>query len=309
VKRNLRSTESMRDSSRRWRAARPDLVALIAVLLVLCLPARSDAHGDPVSLSVWGNFRHSAAICQREIGRGAALCALQVWEVRRECLLREMSGENCDEDADDEKIEQARLGAFDTVRPVCSQTDLSFLQFTDLFDVQRDMVNFCRELENAAVSAVFNPYFAVETPDQLDATARACVISFAASATKLFHNSFRTHLSTLNRIADRAMSPAAKRSAVEDSNAKVEAILAHGQATVQRDCSEADFESAFGNPLPDLARLVASRGDCLAAGTYAVDAFTCPADVCGNGMRESREICDDGNLVDGDGCSSSCRRN
>jgi cysteine-rich repeat protein len=27
---------------------------------------------------------------------------------------------------------------------------------------------------------------------------------------------------------------------------------------------------------------------------------------CGNGIREEKEACDDGNLVDGDGCSSDC---
>ena len=28
--------------------------------------------------------------------------------------------------------------------------------------------------------------------------------------------------------------------------------------------------------------------------------------LCGNGIRETNEICDDGNLKDGDGCSNSC---
>jgi cysteine-rich repeat protein len=33
----------------------------------------------------------------------------------------------------------------------------------------------------------------------------------------------------------------------------------------------------------------------------------CGSSVCGNGVIESGEQCDDGNLIDGDGCSSSCR--
>jgi len=28
--------------------------------------------------------------------------------------------------------------------------------------------------------------------------------------------------------------------------------------------------------------------------------------VCGNGQLEADEVCDDGNLLDGDGCSASC---
>ena len=33
-----------------------------------------------------------------------------------------------------------------------------------------------------------------------------------------------------------------------------------------------------------------------------------PPDVCGDGKVTGTEVCDDGNLVDGDGCSSSCGR-
>ncbi|MCA9687949.1 MAG: DUF4215 domain-containing protein, partial [Myxococcales bacterium] len=31
-----------------------------------------------------------------------------------------------------------------------------------------------------------------------------------------------------------------------------------------------------------------------------------PMPKCGNGVKESNEMCDDGNAVDGDGCSSTC---
>jgi cysteine-rich repeat protein len=33
-----------------------------------------------------------------------------------------------------------------------------------------------------------------------------------------------------------------------------------------------------------------------------------PPDVCGDGVRTGTEVCDDGNRIDGDGCSSSCGR-
>ncbi len=44
------------------------------------------------------------------------------------------------------------------------------------------------------------------------------------------------------------------------------------------------------------------------------DSFVCdpvsmvcePANVCGNGVREGTEVCDDGNITNGDGCESSC---
>ena len=34
----------------------------------------------------------------------------------------------------------------------------------------------------------------------------------------------------------------------------------------------------------------------------------CSPDICGNGLRNTlAEECDDGNLIDGDGCSSVCK--
>jgi len=42
--------------------------------------------------------------------------------------------------------------------------------------------------------------------------------------------------------------------------------------------------------------------------TYIRCAEVEPQPVCGNNVRESGEQCDDGNLIDGDGCSRTCRR-
>src|SRR3954471_12372072 len=39
-------------------------------------------------------------------------------------------------------------------------------------------------------------------------------------------------------------------------------------------------------------------GVCRGGACYPVE--------CGDGMKERSEVCDDGNLVDGDGCSSTC---
>ena len=57
------------------------------------------------------------------------------------------------------------------------------------------------------------------------------------------------------------------------------------------------------DPLPSLSGLVASGG-----GLNAYKALQAAIDfaVCGNGVLESGEICDDGNLINGDGCSDVC---
>lgn len=58
---------------------------------------------------------------------------------------------------------------------------------------------------------------------------------------------------------------------------------------------------AFVGPL-DVA--VNAESQVFAAGPNAIKRFSC---LCGNGALDAGEICDDGNLSDGDCCSSSCQ--
>ncbi len=46
--------------------------------------------------------------------------------------------------------------------------------------------------------------------------------------------------------------------------------------------------------------------DCTPEGFWACDTQECPPAVCGDGIVGGDETCDDGNLVDGDGCSGLC---
>ena len=46
---------------------------------------------------------------------------------------------------------------------------------------------------------------------------------------------------------------------------------------------------------------------CPAATRCSSDGSSCIKDSCGDGKLESPEVCDDGNIVSGDGCSSDCQ--
>ncbi|MFN8642957.1 MAG: DUF4215 domain-containing protein [Candidatus Binatia bacterium] len=48
--------------------------------------------------------------------------------------------------------------------------------------------------------------------------------------------------------------------------------------------------------------------DRIGGAFYIQDAVTCPAAVCGNGVVEPNEECDDGNTADGDACPATCVR-
>jgi len=76
-----------------------------------------------------------------------------------------------------------------------------------------------------------------------------------------------------------------------------------------RDCAAAD--PCAGNGACDDTTHVCSAGTPLADGTACgtgkyCDAGVCTTAVCGNGMVEPGEQCDDGNATNGDGCDTSC---
>ncbi len=50
-----------------------------------------------------------------------------------------------------------------------------------------------------------------------------------------------------------------------------------------------------------------AANDCPAEKPYCIDG-KCIAGVCGDGIPQAPEECDDGNIVDGDGCSATCKR-
>jgi cysteine-rich repeat protein len=68
----------------------------------------------------------------------------------------------------------------------------------------------------------------------------------------------------------------------------------------------ATFVAIYGeDPLTVLKKL-RSRADCVVNGAYVQSEVTCPAPVCGNGIKETGEQCDDGNQIDTDACRNNC---
>jgi cysteine-rich repeat protein len=77
------------------------------------------------------------------------------------------------------------------------------------------------------------------------------------------------------------------------------------QTRLASDCPS--FATIYGRPPAPFLTRIATRADCLAGRAYAQDFVLCPPAVCGNGMQEATEGCDDGNRTSGDGCRNDCR--
>ncbi len=137
---------------------------------------------------------------------------------------------------------------------------------------------------------------------------RTCIAAASQSTTKLLNVGFRSRRRTLDRIAQRSFTPARKRRLVDESTAQIAGRTGQLATEQARTCSAEAFAALYGRASEAFLATIASRADCLAGDTYAQAAVLCPPAVCGNGMREPGEDCDDGNTVAGDTCPADCVR-
>ena len=281
-------------------------VLVCAMLLCQAVPAR--AHKSmPVPLAFWGGFATDVSSCQRMVGTAAALCGRTVWRARDRCLAAQLSGGTCDMTATDGVVSQAHVDALNAVDAQCAGDQPSTLSFASTFEIETDVDTFCQTLETAAVSAVYGP--AVRSGIGVDdETVLRCTAAAARASTKLLRFAFSLRCRALDRVASVDLSPTQKTSAITTSTARI----AHAQALLRGRlvaiCPENDFVSVYGQGTAAFLTLIGKRADCLGGAAYVQDAVLCPAAVCGNGMQEAGEQCDDGNLVDGDGCHHDCTR-
>jgi cysteine-rich repeat protein len=293
----------------RASSRRPALFTLTTALAAVLLAQSVAAHGPPTPLNFWGAFGRRVASCQRAIGRAAAVCALHAWAAARDCRLATMRGGVCDEAATDDAIEAARLHAFDVVQNRCTESQALTLVFLGRGEAQTDVIQFCRQLEDAAVSAVFLP-LADEQPSS--PAEQRCVEAAALATTKLLRHGFDSRQHLLDRIAQRAYAPAEKQARLAASTANIGAATAALTQESAADCSSTAFAESYGRDAASFLSLIATRADCLADATYAQGGVLCPEPSCGNGMVEGTALrdegCDDGNVVAGDGCSATCTR-
>ncbi len=288
----------------------PRFRLVLALVGAVVLPlADASAHQTSVPVTFWAdNFSFDETLCQLKVASGAAECGFKAWSIRRDCLLGRLDGGTCDEEADDQAIEALRLAVFQgDISPSCTGADLNVLLFADQQDVQFDVVTFCRELEAAAVSVVFNPFLRLDDGETLSDSDRTCVRAYADVATKAFGYAIRDRSETLDRIANRRRSARIKNRNIDASDSRVQVASRALQRVLARQCEPADFEALYGFSTGTALDLVATRSACFADQVYPVLAYECPDPICGNGMREKGERCDDGNTDDGDGCSSRCQ--
>lgn len=265
------------------------------VLAVLAGAAPAFAHGARLPLAEWGAFEPAVLRCQRTVARAAAHCAADAWAARRACREAALAGESCDEAATVARIDHARRAALDAVDAECSERQAIALQFLGSFDLQQDLIAYCRAWETAADSAVFGG--ASTTP--------ACRRAAADAASDLLQRVTRIRRQAMDRVAGAALDDA-RRTAWLLVAARRTAAL--GEAVAERLAARCpDAAAQLGRGATAFVAPLVARADCLGAAFYIQDALLCPAATCGNHVIElPGEECDDGNRISGDGCSDTC---
>jgi cysteine-rich repeat protein len=205
-------------------------------------------------------------------------------------------------------VQHAHLVALDLIDRRCTSREAQALGFLLKFEAQTDMDVFCHQLEDALVSAVYRPVLtspAVQTADH--ATSR-CVQVMTGTTSMMLTYALHTRRSALDLLALRDRPPSDKQALLDRGTARIERRRGVLSAAVDAACSPADFSAVYGRSAGALLELIAQRADCFAGAVYVQTGVVCPPSVCGNGMQEAGEQCDDGNQTSGDGCSSSCMK-
>ena len=258
-------------------------------------------------LALWGGFDSGAALCQRIIGKAAVHCATAVWAARSTCLAAQVTGGACDQAGTDTAVQQAHQDALDIVDRYCADYAVE-LGFTLTIETETDIDTFCQQFDAALTSGVYGPFLSGRTAAQAAPDTAGCMSATADAAKHLLRVAFRARTRALNRIASVVFGPAEKLRAVAQSTAFIErarSVLGQG---LQMRCPDPGFSAVYGQSADTLLALIAERADCLGGAAYVQNAILCPAAICGNGMVEPTEQCDDGNTLSGDGCDATCQR-
>lgn len=278
------------------RVRSPIGARVVALAALLCLPAAAaSAHGGRLPLDLWGGYTGEFLRCQRVIAQAASACAAGAWAARRACRAGELVGEACDHDVTNARVAAVRAAALDAIDAVCSERQAIVLRYLGTFDLQDDVISYCRAWEDAAESGVFGTHVAPSA---------ACSLAAAEAVTEVMHQAMRGRRRSMDRLAASPAASPERPALIAAAERRLAVTIDHAAARLAARCP--DFAAEYGRPARELIATLATRADCVGGAFYIQDTVLCPPGVCGNGVVEPLEECDDGNLSDGDACPSGC---
>jgi cysteine-rich repeat protein len=203
----------------------------------------------------------------------------------------------------DDVIAEASRQQRVTLTKACSQSDLEHLGYIGLSDSQADLFNACVTQARGAVSATYAPAL-TGLPTQ---AAADCMVANAAYVRKLIRFALQQETPVMDRIATRSFTTDEKLASIQRIEDELGDARARWSAGVLEVCP--DFVAIYGRSVDSFVRTMKQRSDCTLSNMYVHTGISCPSQVCGNGIPEGIEQCDDGNRSNDDTCRTDCTLN
>jgi cysteine-rich repeat protein len=285
--------------------ARLRVGAVLALLAgVLGLSARAYAHGGPPDITFWGPFPAGTTACLRLMARATQRCVQEAVALQYDCMDAELAGQPCDQATRDQNINDAKLAARSVVTTACTGGQLTELHFIDQDDAKTDISKTCTDQPDAVMSVAYAPASASGASAAMDEQARDCLAQTAQNSRKLLRYIVRLKTRTLDLMAVNVIGPAKKKALLSTADERIAVALDKLAQRLLQACP--NFEALYGRSPADVLAAMARVGDCVVGASYVQTSVACPAPVCGNGIKESGEQCDDGNTIDTDSCHNDC---
>lgn len=280
-------------------SARGALAASLALILAgLWSPA--SAHNQPPPIELWGPFLPGTQTCLRTISRATHACFDSVLALEQACHDAPLRGETCDEAAVEAGVSAADGALRATLASACADGQLTELSYIGFFDAGSDLNRGCVGEAQAAIAAIYAPARA----GAVSADAARCMSAAATYGRKLMWFALQREVPVMERIATRLFTTEEKQAAILQVNQELSADRARWSAGLLTACPT--FEQVYGRSADGFLRTLKQRVDCVLSRTYVHSSVACLPQVCGNGIPEGTEACDDGNAVDSDGCRNDC---
>jgi cysteine-rich repeat protein len=223
--------------------------------------------------------------------------------LEQRCRDAEALGQACDEAQKDADIAAADGALRATLAGACLDGQLTELSFIGFFDAGADLTKLCVTQAQEAIAAIYAP----ARSSAPSAAAAQCMSAAASYGRKVMWYALQREVPVMERIATQLIETDAKQASILRVERELSADRTRWVAGLQAACP--DFEAIYGRSADSFLRTLKQRVDCALSLTYVHSAINCILQLCGNGIPEGDEACDDGNADDTDGCHNDCTLN
>lgn len=274
-----------------------------AALMLCASPRFVHAHGlPPLPLALWGPFPGPTVDCLRQLSKATRRCFNTVLSAHRRCADAALAGSTCDGNARDALIAAARDAAADTVEVACRGGQLTELRFADATDARNDILLACSEADTT-LRMLYAPALNPVAAPGLSSSDRHCITHVGSAASKLLMAAIDDRSRVFDAVAVHILGPSQKLGRLNVVNQRIAAVAERMGARLTEGCAGATVYD--GDPAAVLP-LLDRRSACVLSSVYFHTSSLCPTPVCGDGIVDGTEECDDANGIDVDGCRSDC---